>query len=210
MDRIAYVHPTYIIKGVDVITPQALDALLAQGWTVQSREKEAFGGKQVTVVHLHQEEGRGVSVAPQRGHALAQMREEFQRSLMPAAPPAGNRGYLGGSELSNMPGMHVTNSLKQQHVYAQGVDAAYAGKSAVDCPFTEPHARVEWLKGHSSGSKASKAGGAAGGSTDDAFFLGKQAAMGDKDTEVVAPYPFGTPHYNRWLDGFRASGGRIE
>ena len=46
------------------------------------------------MVHLHQEDGRGVSVRPkERGNALAQMREELQRSLTPAAPPT-NRGYL--------------------------------------------------------------------------------------------------------------------
>lgn len=210
-DKIVYVHPDHESDSVNIITPKAFDALLAEGWEIKSSETKKVSGKRVDVHHLYKP-------SKERGLATVQPSERDERnSLMEHQHRGGNdaRGvmvapsnnsFLGTSDFQGLPGLKIANSLVIGHAFGMGTDSANKGEPESACPWPSGLGRTQWLNGYRA---AGRQANTPAGSLDDARAAGTTAAKGADDDEVSCPYPPGTLQYTAWLEAFKEAGGKV-
>lgn len=207
-DRIVYVHPDHEADSVNIITPKAFDALLAEGWEIASSETKKISGKRVDVHRLYKpSKERGVSVRqPDERQSLTERQHTGGNDARGVMVAPSNNSFLGTSDFNGLPGLKIANSLVLNHAYAMGADAANTGQPESTCPWPSGLGRTQWINGYRAAGRQIKA---PSGSLDDAREAGTAAAKGEADNEVSCPYPKGTPQYAAWLEAFKAAGGEV-
>ena len=209
-DKLVYVHPDHESDSVNVITPKAFDALLAEGWEIKSSTTKRIDGKKVDLHHLYKpSKERGLAtVQPSErdeSHALMEHQHRGGNDARGVMVAPSNNSFLGTSDFQGLPGIKVANSMVIQHAFAMGTDSANKGEPESACPWPSGLGRTQWLNGYRAAGRANVSAEL----LDDARVSGYNSAKGADDREVTCPYPNGTPQYYAWLEAFKEAGGKV-
>lgn len=222
--KIVYVgEKPFDTDALTVIGPKQLDKLLEEGWTVTNQEQRKVSdpkGKKVAVdrITLGKVIERQISRRQQNDIVERGFLGQEERGV---STPGGHslshaNSFLGGgSDFAGLPGVQMHSSRYTENAFGNGVDCSKTGGTKDDCPFPPSAAKLreEWMRGFDAGDADTLKNG---GSTpndkiagEEAYQMGAKSAKGDKNLEVVCPYPPGGFLYNQWVKGFSENGGEL-
>ena len=180
-------------------------------------------------------ENRGVSVAgrrgddedpPQRNRGMVTVVDGYGRQIQMSPGQAmvhemsrglarlGAAGHLGPTGDHNMPGLTVISGELVAKAWDSGALAAARGEPKSANPFPGgSEAHTLWLQGWTKitneghGQAAAVSPEALQRAEEEGYTLAQSLG---KDDVVHCPYPRGTQQRERWLEGFKRGGGRVE